>query len=152
AARARASGPLLPLWREADARSRSALERDLPWGERLIAREAARHADLLYVSSSMPVRDVDAFAPRRGRVLANRGLNGIDGIVSSAAGAAAVTGARTVALVGDLALLHDLGGLVTAARLRLPLTVLCVNNDGGGIFHFLPIAAHAERFEELFAT
>ena len=82
----------------------------------------------------------------------NRGLNGIDGIVSSAAGAAAVTGTKAVALVGDLALLHDLGGLIAAARLRLPLTVVCVNNDGGGIFHFLPIAAHAERFEELFAT
>jgi 2-succinyl-5-enolpyruvyl-6-hydroxy-3-cyclohexene-1-carboxylate synthase len=85
-------------------------------------------------------------------VLANRGVNGIDGIVSSAAGAAAATGTRTLALVGDLALLHDLSGLVAAARLRIPLTVLAVNNDGGGIFHFLPIAQHAERFEELFAT
>jgi 2-succinyl-5-enolpyruvyl-6-hydroxy-3-cyclohexene-1-carboxylate synthase len=71
---------------------------------------------------------------------------------TSAAGAAALTGARTVALVGDLALLHDLGGLVAAARLDIPLTVVCVNNDGGGIFHFLPIAQHGERFEELFAT
>jgi 2-succinyl-5-enolpyruvyl-6-hydroxy-3-cyclohexene-1-carboxylate synthase len=85
-------------------------------------------------------------------VLATRGLNGIDGIVSSAAGAAAATGKPPLALVGDLALLHDLGGLVAAARLRIPLTVLAVNNDGGGIFHFLPIAQHAERFEELFAT
>src|SRR5260370_31618901 len=115
-------------------------------------REAAAAAELLYVASSMPVRAVDGCAPRGARVLANRGLNGIDGLISSAAGAAAVTGARTVALVGDLALLHDLGGLVAAARLRVPLTVLCVNNDGGGIFHFLPIAQHAERFEELFAT
>ncbi len=72
----------------------------------------------------MPVRDVDAFAQRRGRVLVNRGLNGIDGIVSSAAGAAAVGGTRAVALVGDLALLHDLGGLVTASRLG-------VDADGG---------------------
>src|SRR5205823_8462346 len=68
------------------------------------------------------------------------------------AGAAAVTGARPIVLLGDLALLHDLGGLVSAARLRLPLTVLCVNNDGGGIFQFLPIARSADRFEELFAT
>lgn len=149
---ARTGGPLRKLFAEADARARAALEKELPWGEPLIAREAAAAAELLYVSSSMPIRDLDAFAPRRGRVLANRGLNGIDGIVSSAAGAAAVTGARTVALVGDLALLHDLGGLVAAARLRVPLTVLCINNDGGGIFHFLPVAQHAERFEELFGT
>ena len=152
AAQAHASGPLQKLFAEADARARAALEDELPWGEPLVAREAAAAAELLYVASSMPIRDVDAFAPRRGRVLANRGLNGVDGIVSSAAGAATVSGARTVALVGDLALLHDVGGLVTAARLRIPLTVLCVNNDGGGIFHFLPIAQHPERFEELFAT
>jgi 2-succinyl-5-enolpyruvyl-6-hydroxy-3-cyclohexene-1-carboxylate synthase len=149
-------GGLAAAFDVADRRARGALEKafaDAPWGEPLVAREAALAADLLYVASSMPVRDVDAFAPRRGRVLVNRGLNGIDGIVSSAAGAAASAGGgRTVALVGDLALLHDLAGLVTAARLRIPLTVLCVNNDGGGIFHFLPIARHTDRFEDLFAT
>ena len=155
AAEARARGPLAELFAVAERRARGALEKafaDAPWGEPLIAREAALSAELLYVSSSMPVRDVDAFAPRCGRVLVNRGLNGIDGIVSSAAGAASVTGTPTVALVGDLAMLHDLGGLVAAARLRIPLTVVCVNNDGGGIFHFLPIAQHTDRFEELFAT
>ena len=155
AMQARAQGPLGALFDLAERRARGALETafaDAPWGEPLIAREAALAAELLYVSSSMPVRDVDALAPRRGRVLANRGLNGIDGIISSAAGAAAVTGARPIVLLGDLALLHDLGGLVSAARLRLPLTVLCVNNDGGGIFQFLPIARSADRFEELFAT
>jgi 2-succinyl-5-enolpyruvyl-6-hydroxy-3-cyclohexene-1-carboxylate synthase len=155
AAQARAQGPLGALFDLAERRARGALEKafaDAPWGEPLIAREAALAAELLYVASSMPVRDVDAFAPRRGRVLVNRGLNGIDGIISSAAGAAAVTGSRLIALLGDLALLHDLGGLVAAARLHLPLTVLCVNNDGGGIFQFLPIAQHTERYEELFAT
>ena len=152
---ARANGVLRQPFAEAEARARAALEKafaDAPWGEPLIAREAALAAEQLYVSSSMPVRDLDAFASRAGRVLANRGVNGVDGIVSSAAGAAAVTGKRTLALVGDIALLHDLGGLVTAARLRIPLTVLCVNNNGGGIFHFLPIAEHVGRFEELFAT
>jgi 2-succinyl-5-enolpyruvyl-6-hydroxy-3-cyclohexene-1-carboxylate synthase len=140
---------------ESEARTRAALERAFagaPFGEPLIARETALGAEQLYVSSSMPVRDVDAFASRCGRVLVNRGVNGIDGIVSSAAGAAAVTGRRTVALVGDIALLHDLSGLVAAARLKIPLTIVCVNNDGGGIFHFLPIADHAERFEQLFGT
>ena len=157
AAGVRAQGEgLAQAFAEAEARARGELENafaDPPWCEPLIAREAALAASQLYVSSSMPVRDLDAFASRGGRVLANRGLNGIDGIVSSAAGAAAATGTRTLALVGDLALLHDLSGLVAAARLRIPLTVLAVNNDGGGIFHFLPIARHGgERFEELFAT
>ncbi|HET9751622.1 MAG TPA: 2-succinyl-5-enolpyruvyl-6-hydroxy-3-cyclohexene-1-carboxylic-acid synthase, partial [Myxococcales bacterium] len=155
AAEARAQGPLASLFGQAEQRARAALEAafaEAPWGEPLIARETAAAADLLYVASSMPVRDVDAFAQRRGRVLVNRGLNGIDGIVSSAAGAAAVGGTRAVALLGDLALLHDLGGLVTASRLGIDLTVVCVNNQGGGIFHFLPIAGYPQRFEELFGT
>ena len=155
APRARPAESLAAPFAEAEARTRAALEAafaGVHWSEPLIAREAALAAELLYVSSSMPVRDLDNFASRGGRVLANRGLNGIDGIVSSAAGAAAVSGKRTVALVGDLALLHDLGGLVTAARLKVPLTVLAVNNDGGGIFSFLPIAQRTGKFEELFAT
>jgi 2-succinyl-5-enolpyruvyl-6-hydroxy-3-cyclohexene-1-carboxylate synthase len=155
AAEGRAEGPLASLFGEAERRARAALEAafaEAPWGEPLIARETAALADLLYVASSMPVRDVDAFAQRRGRVLVNRGLNGIDGIVSSAAGAGAASGTRPTALVGDLALLHDLGGLVTASRLGIGMTVVCVNNGGGGIFHFLPIAEHPERFEELFGT
>jgi 2-succinyl-5-enolpyruvyl-6-hydroxy-3-cyclohexene-1-carboxylate synthase len=145
--------PLRALFDEAERRVRSGLEAALSFGEPMAAREAARASELLYVSSSMPVRDLDAFggAPR-GRVLCNRGLNGIDGIVSCAAGAAWATGAATTVLLGDLALLHDLGGLVAAARLALPLRVLCVNNDGGGIFHFLPIAKHQDVFEPLFGT
>jgi 2-succinyl-5-enolpyruvyl-6-hydroxy-3-cyclohexene-1-carboxylate synthase len=148
-----AQGPLRALFAEAERRARAGLEAAMSWSEPLIAREAARTSELLYVSSSMPVRDLDAFAGTpRGRVLANRGLNGIDGIVSSAAGAAFCSGLATTVLLGDLALLHDLGGLVAAARLRVPLRVLCVNNDGGGIFHFLPIAEHEEVFEPLFGT
>ncbi|MBJ6762655.1 2-succinyl-5-enolpyruvyl-6-hydroxy-3-cyclohexene-1-carboxylic-acid synthase [Myxococcaceae bacterium JPH2] len=111
----------------------------------------------LFVSSSMPIRAVDAFAPSSAgpmRVLANRGANGIDGIVSTAAGMASAAGRPAVLLTGDLALLHDVGGLVTAARARVSLTVVVVNNDGGGIFSFLPIAQSAPReaFETLFGT
>src|SRR2546423_6334165 len=95
----------------------------------------------------MPVREVEAFFPpaeRRIRFLANRGANGIDGTVSSAAGAALVTDGRTYLLTGDLALLHDIGGLLTARRLGVEPTVVCANNGGGGIFDFLPVAEAAD--------
>ena len=98
----------------------------------------------------MPIRDVDTFAPAsaaRIRVLANRGINGIDGTVSTALGVAAASGAPTVVLLGDLALLHDLGGLLIARRSAIPLTVVVANNDGGGIFSFLPVARVGEAFE-----
>jgi 2-succinyl-5-enolpyruvyl-6-hydroxy-3-cyclohexene-1-carboxylate synthase len=109
----------------------------------------------LVVASSMPVRDLDTFAPSRAariRVLSNRGLNGIDGTVSTALGVAAASGAPTVVLLGDLAFLHDLGALLIARRCDIPLTVVVANNDGGGIFSFLPIARAGAQFEPLFGT
>ena len=145
---------------DADRRARAALSdafaKEAALSEPGVARElaAALPADaLLFVSSSMPVRDVDAWASAgRARVLANRGVNGIDGIVSTALGAAAATGRATATLLGDLALLHDLSGLLAARRLGVPLLLVVVNNDGGGIFNFLPVAQATDRFEELFAT
>ena len=109
----------------------------------------------LFVSSSMPLRDVDAFGAGSSipiRVFGNRGANGIDGTSSTALGAAASSNRPTLLLTGDLALLHDLGGLLTAARHKIPLTIVVINNDGGGIFSFLPIAEFSEHFEALFAT
>lgn len=108
----------------------------------------------LLLSSSMPIRDVDAFAPTGApiRVFSNRGVNGIDGVTSTALGVAAATKKPTAVLIGDVALLHDLSAWVTAKRLGLSLTVLVVNNDGGGIFHFLPIADRTAHFEALFGT
>src|SRR5204862_4354626 len=100
------------------------------------------------------VRDVETFFPARedpARVLANRGANGIDGTVSSAYGVAA-TGRPTVLLIGDVALVHDLGGLLAGPRLGLPLAIVLLNNDGGGIFHFLPIAGETDVCEEHVAT
>jgi 2-succinyl-5-enolpyruvyl-6-hydroxy-3-cyclohexene-1-carboxylate synthase len=97
----------------------------------------------LFVASSMPVRDIETFWPARRdppRVLCNRGANGIDGTVSSAFGAAAATRGPVVLLIGDVALAHDVGGLLAARRLELPLTIVLVDNDGGGIFDFLPVA------------
>ena len=90
--------------------------------------------------------------PDAPRVLCNRGANGIDGTVSSAFGAAAVSAGPVVLLIGDVALAYDVGGLLAARRLGLALTIVLVNNDGGGIFEFLPIAGERDAFEEHVAT
>ncbi len=97
----------------------------------------------LFVASSMPVRDIESFWPVRAdppRVLCNRGANGIDGTVSSAFGAAADGRGPVVLLIGDVALAYDIGGLLAARRLELDLTIVLIDNGGGGIFDFLPVA------------
>ncbi|MFI5004815.1 MAG: 2-succinyl-5-enolpyruvyl-6-hydroxy-3-cyclohexene-1-carboxylic-acid synthase [Solirubrobacterales bacterium] len=97
----------------------------------------------LFVASSMPVRDIESFWPVRAdppRVLCNRGANGIDGTVSSAFGAAAEGHGPVVLLIGDVALAHDIGGLIAARRLELDLTIVLIDNGGGGIFDFLGVA------------
>jgi 2-succinyl-5-enolpyruvyl-6-hydroxy-3-cyclohexene-1-carboxylate synthase len=85
-------------------------------------------------------------------VYSNRGVNGIDGVTSTALGVAAATGRPTALLIGDLAFLHDLGAWVLARSLGVSLTAVVVNNDGGGIFHFLPIAERTPHFERFFGT
>jgi 2-succinyl-5-enolpyruvyl-6-hydroxy-3-cyclohexene-1-carboxylate synthase len=109
----------------------------------------------LVVASSMPIRDVETFFPVREtpfRVLSNRGANGIDGTVSTAFGVAAAAGRPTVLLIGDVALAHDVGGLVAASRLGLKLVIVLIDNDGGGIFHFLPAAREGADFVRHIAT
>jgi 2-succinyl-5-enolpyruvyl-6-hydroxy-3-cyclohexene-1-carboxylate synthase len=112
---------------------------------------------IVWLASSMPVRDVESFwpaGPEQVRFLSNRGANGIDGTLASAAGAARATGRPVLALIGELALLHDLGGLLAARRAGIDLTVVCVDNGGGGIFDFLPVAdaADPELYREHVAT
>jgi 2-succinyl-5-enolpyruvyl-6-hydroxy-3-cyclohexene-1-carboxylate synthase len=120
---------------------------------RALAASLAREHTLV-VASSMPVRDLEYFAPVRQdgpRVIANRGANGIDGTLSTALGVAH-DGGPTVLLTGDLALLHDTNGFLVAAKLRGSLTVVVINNDGGGIFGHLPVAKFDPPFEEYWAT
>ena len=109
----------------------------------------------VFAGNSMPVRDLDSFfpaGPGAYRFLANRGASGIDGVVSSALGAAAVSLDRLVLVIGDLSFYHDMNGLIAARRFGLDATIVLVNNDGGGIFSFLPQANDPDDFEALFGT
>jgi 2-succinyl-5-enolpyruvyl-6-hydroxy-3-cyclohexene-1-carboxylate synthase len=150
----------LASWRAADDAVGGAITQVLgeELSEPLVSRSLGQWLDgtaTLFVASSMPIRDVEEFLPAREAgpgVLANRGANGIDGTVSSAFGAAAAGQGPVVLLIGDVALAHDIGGLVSARRLQLPLTIVLLNNDGGGIFHFLPIAGETDAFEQHIAT
>ncbi len=147
-------------WRAADDAAGRAIDEVL--GEQLSEPlVAARLGEWLpseatvFVASSMPIRDVELFfaaAETAPRVLSNRGANGIDGTVSAAFGAAAASTGPVVLLIGDVALAHDIGGLLAGRRLPLELTVVLLNNDGGGIFHFLPVAGETDAFEQHVAT
>ncbi len=161
AVRARADERWLRAWTSADAAARAAIASHLREAVELsepavIADLAAELPDVaaVFAGNSMPVRDLDSFFAASGagvRFMANRGVNGIDGVVSSALGAATVA-EPLVLVVGDLSFYHDQNGLLAAKRHAIDATIVLVNNDGGGIFSFLPQAAHPERFEELFGT
>lgn len=108
----------------------------------------------LFVGNSMPIRDVDTFFTadeKNIRILTNRGVNGIDGVVSTALGAS-VEAEPLVLLIGDLSFFHDMNGLLSAKLHQLNATIVIVNNDGGGIFSFLPQKKEEKHFETLFGT
>ncbi|MGI9578853.1 MAG: 2-succinyl-5-enolpyruvyl-6-hydroxy-3-cyclohexene-1-carboxylic-acid synthase [Microthrixaceae bacterium] len=150
------------VWSAAETSARTAMEGTAGTGaatEPAIAMDTVStvlEGTHLVVSSSMPIRDVESFAaPRSGLTIhANRGANGIDGVTSTAIGVSVGNDAPTVLLTGDIALLHDVGAFVALVGRELDLTVVVVDNDGGGIFEFLPQAAALEnaRFERLFGT
>jgi 2-succinyl-5-enolpyruvyl-6-hydroxy-3-cyclohexene-1-carboxylate synthase len=147
-------------WEEAEERALTALE-GFPRGELLegevlaaVAEEMPEGSNLL-VANSMPVRDLDAFGHPRDteiRVFGNRGVSGIDGLVSTALGLRAATGRPTVAVLGDLAFYHDMNGLLTAKTQGTPVVFVVLNNDGGGIFHTLPVRELEPAFTRYFAT
>lgn len=125
-----------------------------PWVLHVLP-QALPEGTTLFIGNSMPVRDLDGFffsRPKRLRFLANRGASGIDGVVSSALGVAATLDKPVVLVLGDLSFYHDMNGLLAAKRHGLRATIVLLNNDGGGIFSFLPQAKEAEAFEELFGT
>ncbi len=155
-----------PAWRrewvDAGALAEAALEQSLSDGPlhegqvvRALAAALPERAQAV-IGSSMPIRDADTFWPPSApghRFLANRGASGIDGVVSTGLGAAAAApDVRTVLLLGDLSLYHDMNGLWAIRRHGLRPVVVVLDNDGGGIFSFLAQAQHPDVFEELFGT
>ncbi len=154
----------LGMWERADRVARAASDAAVAAESRLLVPHLAGllwaqvpAGAVLYVANSMAIREIDTFAGPRGdalRVMANRGVNGIDGLVSSALGAASALRVPTVLLCGDIALLHDVAGLLAGSMQQANLTIVVANDDGGGIFEYLPAARTVPRpsFERVFAT
>jgi len=145
-------------WQHAEAAAASAIHVNLDGGDLLdphVAREVAANSRIVFASSSMPIRDIEWFAATGESLLvyANRGANGIDGVVATAIGAACELQSITVYL-GDVALVHDASSLAMLAQRGLDVRVVVTDNDGGAIFSYLPQASTVEaaRFEKLFGT
>lgn len=154
--------PWLQTWTDADQSAnkaiRAALHAHPGLAEPTVARTAlagVTSGGALVVSASMPVRDLEWFGENRNdvAVYANRGANGIDGVTSTAIGVA-LTGIPTVCLIGDVAFLHDTNALIALSQRKIDLTIVVTDNDGGGIFSFLPQQRMlaSERYEQLFGT
>ncbi|MGN6276230.1 MAG: 2-succinyl-5-enolpyruvyl-6-hydroxy-3-cyclohexene-1-carboxylic-acid synthase [Solirubrobacterales bacterium] len=156
--------PVPNRWLEAETAAQTALAEALQPGSEISepalhrALGAAHHdGDLVYTASSMPIRDQETFlspAETDALFLSNRAANGIDGLVSSGIGSAHASGRPTTIVTGDLSLLHDLGGLAALRDVEIPVRIVVIDNDGGGIFHFLPqeAAMPSDEFEALLGT
>jgi len=164
AARLGGERPAPSRWLEAEAAALKAigstlddLEEITEPGLHRALGEAHRDGDLVYTASSMPIRDQEAFLPPSATdalFLCNRGANGIDGLISSGIGAAKATGRPTTIVTGDLGLLHDLGALAALREVTTPIRILVIDNNGGGIFGFLPQAKSMpeDEYEALLGT
>ncbi|MBA3823885.1 MAG: 2-succinyl-5-enolpyruvyl-6-hydroxy-3-cyclohexene-1-carboxylic-acid synthase [Ktedonobacterales bacterium] len=151
----------MACWRAAERVTKAALQSGIDaFNETFEGRVFTELAEILpdratlFVGNSMPIRDCDTFFWGKPGVtiVGNRGANGIDGITSSALGVSAARGGNTVLVIGDLSFYHDMNGLLAAKLHDLDLTVVLINNDGGGIFSFLPQADYPEHFEQVFGT
>jgi 2-succinyl-5-enolpyruvyl-6-hydroxy-3-cyclohexene-1-carboxylate synthase len=147
-------------WLEADRVASGAIQAlaDREMWEGPICRDlmaALPQGALLRLASSMPIRDVDSFgvcAPQPISVSSNRGVNGIDGLIATSLGEAQIHSGPVAVYAGDLSFLHDIGSLSTAPRPTQPVVLTIVDNRGGGIFSYLPMAAHDTAFEPWFLT
>lgn len=151
----------LQAWQQVEAATCAAIGSSLPEADPTEPSTVIDLADVLpndatvVAGNSMPVRDFDSFLPSgtaAAAILGNRGASGIDGVVSTALGASAVSDGPTVLVIGDLSFYHDMNGLLAAQRFGLNATIVLINNDGGGIFSFLPQHEDAEHFESLWGT
>jgi len=160
---ARSESEWISEWKQCERKARTALDSQFLKSNQLTeplsavtVSESLEPGSNLVVSSSMPVRDLEWFAPARDgvRVFSNRGVNGIDGVVSTAVGVALSSKAPTALLIGDIAMLHDSNGLLNLNQRDVQMKIIVVDNEGGGIFSFLPQAESLEgaQFEQLFGT
>ncbi len=164
AARLGEDRPAPAMWLRAERAAREAIEAELNTvgsvtepGLQQALGDAYGGGELVYTASSMPIRDQEAFLPSAAAdvtFLCNRGANGIDGLISSGIGAAHATGKPTTIVTGDLGLLHDIGGLAALRDISTPVRIVVIDNDGGGIFHFLPQSQALDNteFEALLGT
>jgi 2-succinyl-5-enolpyruvyl-6-hydroxy-3-cyclohexene-1-carboxylate synthase len=164
AARLGEDRPAPAMWLRAERAAREAIEAELGSsdaltepGLQLALGAAYSDGELVYIASSMPIRDQEAFLPASEAdttFLCNRGANGIDGLISAGIGAAHATDKPTTIVTGDLGLLHDIGGLAALRDVSTPVRIVVIDNDGGGIFHFLPQqeVLGADEFEALLGT
>lgn len=155
---------LLDRFTKYDLLAQEALQKEVsgaptdPISELQVASETARIVPTergLFLATSMPIREFDCVASpieQRMHVAANRGTNGIDGTIATAVGFADGLELPTTLLIGDLAMLHDLNSLALVRQSRQSITIVVLNNDGGGIFSMLPISESTSHFEEFFGT